>query len=129
MYEITVGGKTFKFVKPTIEFVKSVVLKDYEKRLGEGLKTLFTDEGNEDFKKTWGEFCNDVFVRDWKWRLRGLFGKLPQELELDNMEFSPEKNELREVLTFFFVLLVGILKGLNGQSEPSEASKQAVEAG
>lgn len=125
MYKIMVGGKEFQFVRPTIEFVKSVVLKDYEKRLGEGLKTLFTDEGNEAFKKTWGEFCNDVFVRNWKWRLFGL----PKELQLDNMEFSPEKNELKEVLTFFFVLLVGILKGLNGQSEPSEASKQAAEVG
>ena len=125
MYEIMVGGKQFKFVKPTIEFVKLMLVKDYEKRLSEGLKTILV-EGSE-FNKTWNEFCNDVFEKDWKWKLRGFFGRLPKELVLNNMEFSPEKNELRDVLTFFFALLVGILRGLNGQSVPSETSKQEAE--
>ena len=126
MNEITVGGKKFYFLKPTIQFAKSAQV--YATSIEKAWTELFSDEGDiEKFNALWEKFCNDVFERGIVWRLRWkFFGKLPKQLRVSNMEFSAKKIEVREIISFFFVLFGEILKGLAGQSKPSSGSDQVV---
>ncbi len=115
---VTVNGKVFTFVRPTIYFVKKVAKEEMEgigEKFGAG---ILDDKELELFSVKWRQFCSIIFEKNFLWKL-GLF---PKELKLENV---PIQDVLR-VIKDFFGLLGETLEGLTIQLKPSSVSETQI---
>jgi len=114
---ITVGGKKFKFLKPTIATFIGILKHDYEKRFT-GLDFKKIAEGDTEYEKfemLWREFCNSIFEKSFLWKALKPFGYLPKELRFESILMP----EIGAVIQSFFVWQGGEQKP---QVEPNETS-------
>lgn len=102
---MTVGGREFTFIRGTPEFVLLMDRKRWESRItGEKIaESVGSPEALKAFSKEWTEFCSDIFVHDWRWRIFGF----PRELKYENLDLV--SGELSEIIAGFFGLQEAIV--------------------
>jgi hypothetical protein len=111
---ITVGGREFAFVRPTIAMLIEILKHDYENRFA-GLDFKKIAEGGDEyerFKKLWFEFCDGIFQKSLLWKLLGRFGYLPKELRFSSLKMG----EIVGIIQSFFAWQGG---GQKPQDAPS----------
>ena len=98
---ITVGGKEFRFVKPTIEAYINLLKHDYETQFAalDFKKMLEEDAEYKKFKALWRDFCNSIFERSFLWKFLGRFGYLPKPLRFESILMT----EIGGIIQSFFV--------------------------
>jgi hypothetical protein len=94
--EVEVGGRKFKFVRPTISFLKRYNMAKMEEFFSEldFEKVIQDDEQYRHFVKKWKEFCGIAFERDLLWKM----GFQPKELKAEKIPLT----ELARVVKDFF---------------------------
>ncbi len=117
---VTINGKEFEFVRPTILFVKKVARNEFEK-IGEKFAAgILNDEEYEKFEKQWKFFCSTIFKKNLLWRL-GLF---PKDLRLENVPIQDVLKAIKD----FFGLLGETQIALLGQSPDSKNSETQIKS-
>ena len=114
---ITVGGKEFRFVKPTIEAYIGLLKHDYETQFAalDFKKMLEEDAEYKKFKALWRDFCNSIFEKSFLWKFLGWFGYLPKALRFNAVTMV----EIGGIIQSFFVWQGETQKG---QEKPDETS-------
>jgi len=114
---VNVGGKTFTYVKPTIRFIRRIQPKNYDALFTNEsiMGSISSDESFKAFSKKWREFCNDIFEKNFLWRL----GFFPKELKYGNLIVP---SGMTEVVQGFFGLLLATQSAPAEQGKPSEGS-------
>lgn len=119
---ITIGGREFRFLKPTIATFIEILKRNYEERFT-SLDFKKIIEGDIEYKKfeaLWREFCNSIFEKSFLWRMLKPLGYLPRELKFDSLLMS----EIGVVIQSFFDWQGGGQKPQVGQIAPSGGSEQ-----
>ena len=114
---ITVGGKEFRFVKPTIEAYIGLLKHDYETQFAalDFKKMLEEDAEYKKFKALWRDFCSSIFEKSFLWKFLGRFGYLPKALKFNSVTMV----EIGGIIQSFFAWQGETQKG---QEKPDETS-------
>jgi hypothetical protein len=114
---ITIGGREFRFVRPTIEAYIEILSHNYEKQFAalDFSKILVDGAEYRSFKALWVNFCNSIFERSFLWRMLRPIAYLPKPLRFDSIMMT----EIGRVIQSFFVWQAVALKE---HEEPKETS-------
>jgi len=116
---VEVGGKEFRFIKPTIDSYIQLVQHDKEFTGLDFAKIAESRAEYRKFRQTWRKFCNGIFKRSFFWFLLSPFGYLPKELRFDSLKMT----EPGMIKQSFFVWQEAAQTEPNGLSAPSPDSK------
>jgi hypothetical protein len=114
---ITIGGRQFQFVKPTIEVYIEILSQNYEKQFAalDFSKILVDGVEYKIFKALWRNFCNSIFERSFLWQVLTVFGYVPKQLRFKSIMMT----EIGRVIQSFFVWQAVALKEPEEQKEIS----------